>query len=71
MANLTENPGAFAEVGYEWIDEGRLSAAGRPAVGDLTSGPGKTQGPGLVSEPRASNAFSCRLEEGALALNAP
>ena len=37
VANLTENLGAFAEVGYEWIDEGRLSAGGLRAEADFSS----------------------------------
>ena len=37
MANLTENLGTFAEVGYEWIDEGRLSAGGLRAEADFSS----------------------------------
>lgn len=37
VANLTENLGAFAEVGYEWIDKGRLSAGGLRAEADFSS----------------------------------
>ena len=37
VANLTENLGAFAEVGYEWIDEGRFSAGGLRAEADFSS----------------------------------
>ncbi len=36
-ANLTDNLGLFAEVGYEWIDEGRLSAGGLRAEADFSS----------------------------------
>lgn len=36
-ANLTENLGLFAEVGYEWIEEGRLSAGGVRAEADFSS----------------------------------
>lgn len=36
-ANVTENVGLFAEVGYEWIDEGGLSAGGLRAEADFSS----------------------------------